>query len=126
MTKLKAYIIALGMCDVIIGMDWLEAHQALVDCFKKKVICLDDEGRPIEIFGIERVVSLRFISMMKVKRCLRQDCKLYLVEAASDQKGPSLDQHPVLSEFKDVFPKELPRLPPVREIDFTIDLKPSA
>ena len=46
-----------------------------------------------------------------------------MVEAVSDQKGPSLDQQPILSEFKDVFPKELPGLPPVREIDFTIDLK---
>ena len=46
-TKLKAYIIALGMYDVIIGMDWLEAHRALVDYFKKVVICLDDEGRSI-------------------------------------------------------------------------------
>ena len=64
--------------------------------------------------------------MMKVKHCLRQGCKLYVVEAISDQKGPSLDQHLSLSEFKYVFPKELPRLPPVREIDFTIDLKPSA
>jgi len=58
MTKLKAYVIALGTYDVFIGMDWLEAHRALVDCFKKKVICLDDEGRPIEIFGIKRGVSL--------------------------------------------------------------------
>ena len=126
MTKLKAYVTELGTYDVIVGMDWLEAHRALVDCFKKKVICLDDEGRPIEICGIKRGVSLRFISMMKVKRCLRQGCKLYLVKTVSDQKGPSLDQHPVLAEFKDVFPEELPGLPPIREIDFTIDLKPGA
>lgn len=52
--------------------------------------------------------------MMKVKRCLRQGFKLYVVKAVSYQKGPSLDQHPILSEFKDLFPKELPRLPPVR------------
>eukprot|EP00253_Pinus_taeda_P010441 PITA_10441 len=121
MTKLKAYVTELGTYDVIFGMDWLEAHRALVDCFKKKVICLDDEGRPIEICGIKRGVSLRFISMMKVKRCLRRGCKLYLVKTVSDQKGPSLDQHPVLAEFKDVFPEELPGLPPIREIDFTID-----
>ena len=98
----------------------------MVDYFKKKVICLDDEGRPNEISGIKRGVSLRFISMMKVKRCLRQGCKLYLVKTVTDQKGPSLDQHTVLAEFKDVFPEELPGLPPVREIDFTIDLKPGA
>jgi hypothetical protein len=37
-----------------------------------------------------------------------------------------LDQYPVFSEFKDVFLNELPRLPPERELDFTIELKPSA
>jgi hypothetical protein len=32
----------------------------------------------------------------------------------------------VLSEFKDVFLNELPGLPPERELDFTIELKPGA
>jgi hypothetical protein len=61
---------------------------------------------------------------MKVKRCLRQGCRLYVVEVVKDRKGPSLDQYPVLSEFQDVFPNELPGLPPERELDFTIELKP--
>lgn len=42
----------------------------------------------------------------------------------SKEKGPSLDQYPILSEFPDVFPKELPGLPPRRELDLTIELKP--
>jgi hypothetical protein len=63
---------------------------------------------------------------MKVKRCLRQGCRLYVVEAVEERKGPSLDQYPVLSEFQDVFRDELPGLPPEREIDFTIELKPGA
>ena len=46
------------------------------------------------------------------------------MEAVNERKGPSLDQYPVLSEFKDVFPNELPGLPPERELDFTIELKP--
>jgi hypothetical protein len=50
---------------------------------------------------------------------------LYVVEVVSDGKGPSLDQYPVLSKFKDVFPKEFPGLPPERELDFTIELKPT-
>jgi hypothetical protein len=45
------------------------------------------------------------------------------VEAVNERKGPSLDQYPVLSKFKDVFPSELPGLPPERELDFTIELK---
>jgi hypothetical protein len=48
------------------------------------------------------------------------------VEAVNERKGPSLDQYLVLLEFKDVFPNELPGLPPKRELDFTIDPKPSA
>jgi hypothetical protein len=63
---------------------------------------------------------------MKVKRCLRQGCRLYVVEAVNERKGPSLDQYPILSEFKDVFLNELPGLPPEKEIDFTIEIKPSA
>jgi hypothetical protein len=66
-TRLKVYITALGTYDLIIGMDWLEAHQDLVDCFAKRVLCVDDEGRPVEIQGVRRKVSLRFISTMKVK-----------------------------------------------------------
>jgi hypothetical protein len=125
-TRLKVYVTALGAYDLIIGMDWLVAHRALIDCFTKKVLCVDDEGRPVEIQGVQRKVSLCFISTMKVKRCLRQGCRLYVVEAVNERKGPSLDQYPVLSEFQDVFPNKLPGLPPERELDFTIDLKPGA
>jgi hypothetical protein len=125
-TRLKVYVTALGAYDLIIGMDWLAAHRALVDCFAKRVLCVDDEGRPREIQGVQRKVSLRFISTMKVKRCLRQGCRLYVVEAVNERKGPSLEQYPVLSEFQDVFPNELPGLPPKRELDFTIELKPGA
>jgi hypothetical protein len=106
------YVTTLGMYDLIIGMDWLEAHQALVDCFAKRVLCVDDEGRSVEIHRVQRNVSLRFISTMKVKRCMRQGCRLYVVEAVNEGKGPSLDQYPIFSEFKDVFPKEFPGLPP--------------
>lgn len=52
--------------------------------------------------------------------------KIYVVQAVIQEKGPCLEQYPVLQEFKDVFPKEFPGLPPKREIDFTIQLKPGA
>ena len=46
-----------------------------------------------------------------------------ICNSQSKEKGPSLEQYPVLVEFPDVFPKELPGLPPVRELDLTIELK---
>jgi hypothetical protein len=48
------------------------------------------------------------------------------VEEVNEGKGPSIDQYPILSKFKDVFPKELSGLPSERELDFTIELKPGA
>jgi hypothetical protein len=60
---------------------------------------------------------------MKVKRCLRQGYRLFVIEVVNERKRPSLDQYPVLSKFKDVFPNELLGLPPERELDFTIELK---
>jgi hypothetical protein len=66
-TRLKEYVTALEAYELIIGMDWLAAHRALVDCFAKRVLCVDDEGRPVEIQCVQRKVSLHFISTMKVK-----------------------------------------------------------
>ena len=60
-TRLKVYVTSLGAYDLIIGMDWLAAHRALVNCLTKRVLCIDDEGRLVEIQGVQRKVSLRFI-----------------------------------------------------------------
>jgi hypothetical protein len=49
---------------------------------------------------------------------------MYVVEVVNERKEPSLDQYPVLSEFKDVFSNKLPGLSPEREVDFTIEIKP--
>ena len=39
-TKLKVYVTALKTYDLIIGMDWLESHRAMVDCFAKWLFML--------------------------------------------------------------------------------------
>ena len=46
------------------------------------------------------------------------------MEAVNERKGTSLDQYVVLSEFKDAFLNALPGLPPERDPDFTIEIKP--
>ena len=35
-----------------------------------------------------------------------------------------MEEFPILKEFQDVFPDEIPGLPPKRDLDFTIDLMP--
>jgi hypothetical protein len=63
----------------------------MVDCFAKRVLCVDNEGRLVEIHNVWRKVSLCFISTMKVKRCMSQGCRLYVVEAINEGKVPSMD-----------------------------------
>ena len=49
----------------------------------------------------------------------------HIVEATED-KAPRLENYQVLQEFKDMFPDEIPELPPNTDIDFTIELVPRA
>jgi hypothetical protein len=38
-------IIPLGSYDILIGMDWLDQHHAMLDCHKKTFTCLNEEGK---------------------------------------------------------------------------------
>jgi hypothetical protein len=51
-------------------------------------------------------------------------CKIYEILALNDKSvAEGLENLTVVKDFADVFPKELPGLPPEREMEFTIDLK---
>ena len=67
----------------------------------------------------------RFISYLKAKKRI---CKCYLYNLVRDNDSiletSSLNSVPIVYEFQEVFPKDLPGVPPEREIDFGIDLLP--
>ena len=72
--------------------------------------------------GITKVISLRKISAMQLKKFCRKGCRLYatyFLEAIGNET-PRLDYFHVLQEFRDVFPYEIPGIPPNKDIDFTI------
>ena len=48
------------------------------------------------------------------------------IEEAAENESPRLEDYPVLQDFKDVFPNEVPGLPSKRDIYFTIELVPGA
>ena len=56
---------------------------------------------------------------------MRKGCNLYAI-LSLNKKGVAegLEHLPVVKEFADLFPEELPGMPPERELEFTIDLKP--
>ncbi|XP_043805308.1 uncharacterized protein LOC110608243 [Manihot esculenta] len=111
--------------DVILGMDWLSRHYATIDCFEKSVVFNSPEGSKFTFFGERRLLPSYVISAMTTRKMLRKGCQAYLAYVVdSNLEGPKLEDIPVVNEFPDVFPEELPGLPPDREIEFSIDLNP--
>jgi hypothetical protein len=124
-TRVNLYVTILGSYDVVIGMDWLETHEAILNCKTKRLSLVDDEGQRRVIVGRNQGVSLRFVSSLQLRKSMRKGCKLYAI-LALNEKGVAegLEHLPVVKEFADVFPEELPGMPPEGELEFTIDLKP--
>ena len=67
------------------------------------------------------------ISASTARIMVRKGCEAYLEYVIDTKKAkPSLLDTPTVCHFPDVFPEELPRLPPHREIEFAIDVVPGA
>ncbi|XP_070024843.1 uncharacterized protein [Nicotiana sylvestris] len=123
----RADLLLLDMVDfdIILGMDWLLPQYAILDCHAKTVM-LAMPGIPrIEWSGTFVHTPSRVISFRKAQRMVEKGCAAYLDyvrDVSADT--PSVDSVPVVRDFSDVFPVDLPGMPPDRDIDFGIDLLP--
>ena len=61
---------------------------------------------------------------MKAERLLKFGCEGYFEFMIGDKQSKGVDDIPMVYEFSDVFPDEILSLPPVREIDFSIEWVP--
>ena len=81
-------VLPLGSYDVLIGMDWLEAHRVKFDYYNKTFECMDEEGNPLVVKGISKVISVRLVSAMQLKNFCRKGFQLYvaqILEATDDE-----------------------------------------
>ncbi|KAL8121324.1 hypothetical protein AgCh_018164 [Apium graveolens] len=114
----------LGEFDVILGMDWLSENNAHIDCKNRKVRLQTLDSKKKVIFRGNKQEK-KFLTIAQVKKLLRQNCEAYLAHVVDTSKAvPALEAIPVVKKFSDVFPDDLPGLPPDREIEFAIDLAP--
>ena len=81
--------------DAILGMDWLMEHAAQIDCATRAVSLTNPDGDKTTYVP---------------SKLPRGPAKVFLMQA------PELGQVYMVSEYLDVFPEELPGMPPDREI----------
>jgi len=99
----------LSQLDIILGMDWLFANQVILNCAEKSVIFL----------------NLEILLKPSENSILRNKIQGYLLLSSMESKKEvNLKNIAVVQNFPEVFPDDIPGLPPNREIEFSIDLIP--
>ncbi|XP_070046709.1 uncharacterized protein [Nicotiana tomentosiformis] len=120
-------LIELGMLnfDVIMGMDWLHSCFAKLDCRTQSVRFEFPSEIVVKWKRDDVMPKGRFISYLKALKMIKKGCIYHLVWVTdTDAEAPTLESVPVVKEFSEVFPDELPRILPDREIDFGINMMP--
>nr|GFA95553.1 putative reverse transcriptase domain-containing protein [Tanacetum cinerariifolium] len=124
--------VELGSFDVIIGIDWLAKYHALIVCDEKVVhIPYGNEVLIIQGDNCDGESKLNIISCTKTRKYIQKGCQVYLAQVTSKKaedksEEKRLEDVPIVREFPEVFPEDLPGLPPARQVEFQIDLVPGA
>ncbi|GJS16834.1 putative reverse transcriptase domain-containing protein [Tanacetum coccineum] len=101
--------VELGSFDAIIGMDWLARYQAIIVC-AEKIVRIPWGNETLIVHGDGRCPI--FLAHVTTKKA----------EGKSEEKR--LKDVPIVRDFPDVFPEDLPGPPPTRQVEFQIDLVP--
>ena len=113
--EFMGYLIELSFreFDVILGMDWLSRHQAVVDCRMKRVTLRTPSGEEVTFINERLNYLSNVIYAVTARKMVRKGCEAYLAYVIDTKKvEPSLSDIPTVSDYPDVFLQELPGLPP--------------
>ncbi|GJX62048.1 reverse transcriptase domain-containing protein [Tanacetum coccineum] len=126
--------VELGSFDVIIGMDWLANHRAVIVC-GEKIMCIPYGDEVLIIQGDRsnkgKKSKLSIISCTKTQKYIKRGCLIFLAQITKKETKDKLEEKqledvPIVRDFLEVFTEDLPGLPPMRQIEFQIDLVPGA
>ncbi|KAA3487640.1 DNA/RNA polymerases superfamily protein [Gossypium australe] len=109
--------------DIILGMDWLTLHDAVVNCKRKTIDLIYQNDEIVWVESNDLTGLPAIISVLKAQNYVKRGYEAYfayVIDSKVNEK--KVESVPVVCEFPDVFPKELPGLPPIREVEFGIDL----
>ena len=93
--------------DMLIGMDWLEQHRVVLNCFDKTFTCINNEGEIVTVTGIPRKTTIRQITALQLKRDVWKGCKAFVVtvineEHTNNEDKLKLEYIPILRGYSDV------------------------
>ncbi|GJV82171.1 putative reverse transcriptase domain-containing protein [Tanacetum coccineum] len=125
--------IELGSFDVIIRMDWMSKHHAEV-VFHEKYIRIPYRNEVLVIrgerSGVRNESRLEVISSIRTKRYIEKGCQVFIHQVTEKEEAEipkkRIEDVPVVRDFPEVFPEDLPGLPPTRQVEFHIQLIPGA
>ncbi|GJS43793.1 putative reverse transcriptase domain-containing protein [Tanacetum coccineum] len=126
--------IDLGSFDIIIGMNWLAKNHAVIVC-DEKIVRITYGNEILIVQGDksdkEKKSTLSIISCEKAQKYMEKGCQLFLAQVTVKEnkdklKKKRLEDVPTVRDFSEVFPEDLPGLPPIRQVEFQIELVPGA
>jgi hypothetical protein len=113
--------------DVVVGMDWLATNQTKIICDKGIIKIPNPKGKPLIIYGEQHEKPTEIISLMKANKYMRKGCLACLVYAISsepEKERLTIEEVPIVQEYPEVFPEDLPGIPQDQQVEFRIDLVP--
>lgn len=113
----------ISIFDVIIGMDWLSPHRAGILSHDKEIWLPLPNGESLVIYGDKTTKGLRVICYMKAHKYVHKKYHTFLDHNVDKEgKKKEIKDIPQICDFPDVFLEALTELPPIRDVEFWIDL----
>ncbi|XP_040938049.1 uncharacterized protein [Gossypium hirsutum] len=114
-----------GEFDLIPSMDWLMKHPVSLDCAERRVVLRTEENNEIVVIRERQNYLSNVIFALVAKKLVRKGCEAFLAYVSvSDFVDLPVKNICTIKDFLDIFPEELPTLPPSREAEFGIELIP--
>ena len=92
--------------DLILGIDWLSKHRAIIECDQKTVVLKRSNQLKVTVHGIQSSPLSNVILAMQARRFFKKGSEAFLALVLDSKRGQiKLEDIPVVKEFPDVFLK---------------------
>ncbi|KAJ9563463.1 hypothetical protein OSB04_008623 [Centaurea solstitialis] len=115
--------------NVVVGVDWLGRNGGHIDCENERVVIRNPSGGELTILSERRKKLPKLCTLAKARKHVLHgghSLLAYVVDSREEAGKKTVADVPVVSEYLDVFPDDLPGVPPERQVEFRIDLVPGA